>query len=135
MYIDAQNLFSDAQAITADAASTNIVDLGSTYDNGPGGPYVVAINLPEAFNTLTSLTFQLQCDNDVAFGSARTLTQLTVALAELTLGAKFSLPVPLERVERYVRLNYDVTGTNPTLGKVDAWLTTADMITREFKAG
>lgn len=135
MYIDAQNQFSDAQAITADAASTNIVDMGAVANQGAGEALIVSINLTEAFNTLTSLTFQLQCDNDVAFGSARTLTQLTVALAELTLGAQFSLPVPLERVERYLRLNYDVTGTNPTTGKVDAWLTTPNMVSRPFANG
>jgi len=129
MYIDKQNLFSDAQAITADAASTNVVDLGqSTYDHGPGNPLVVQVNLPQAFNTLTSLTFQVQTDDDEAFGSSRNLTALTVELARLTLGAAFTIPLPLEGVERYVRMYYDVTGTNPTTGQVDAFLTTADMI-------
>lgn len=137
MYLDAQNRFSNAQAITADAASTDILDLGqSAYDTGPGEPMVVMITLSEAFNTLTSLTFQLQTDDDVAFGSARTLTQLNVALAELTLGAQFTLPVPLERGERYLRVYYDVTGTNPTTGKVTAVLMPASAVqSRPFRDG
>ena len=44
MYVDAQLLFSDAQAITADARSTNIIDLGAVRDIGTGADlYVVTI--------------------------------------------------------------------------------------------
>jgi len=48
MYIDAQGLFSDAQALTATAASTNIVDLGSDRNIGVGEEMVVAIFLDVA---------------------------------------------------------------------------------------
>lgn len=132
MIIDKQNQFSDSQVITADAASTNLIDMGSGRDLGPGTPLTVGIAITEAFNTLTSMTIQVQCDDNTGFSSARTLTQLSLTLAELVLGRQVSVPLPSERVERYVRLNYDVVGTNPTLGKISAWLTTPDALQRTF---
>ena len=44
MYVDAQLLFSDAQAVTAAAASTNSIDLGAVRDIGTGEElYVVCV--------------------------------------------------------------------------------------------
>lgn len=124
MIIDRGCAFSWDQAITGDAASTDALDLGqSLYDIGPGADLVIAIFIAEAFNNLTSLTFQLQCDDDSAFGSPRTLTQLNIALADLTAGRRFTLGMPKERTERYARLYFDVTGSNPSTGKVRAWIT------------
>lgn len=137
MMIDHQNVFSWDQAITGSAASANVFDLGpSSYDRGPGEGKVVAITLPAAFTLLTSLEFKLQCDDDDQFGTARDLTKLSVELARLTKGASFTLPLPLEGVERYVRLYYTVTGTNPNAGKVRAWLAPADHIdgNNDFRA-
>jgi len=126
--IDRETLFSNYQAITADAASTNAVDLGaSSYGRGPGNPLVVFAQVGASFNNLTSLTFQLQCDDDVAFGSPRTLTQLNVPLASLVAKARFSIPLPFERIERYLRLYYDVVGSNPGTGTVLAWLADGGM--------
>lgn len=131
MYLDAQLIFSDSQVITATANSTNLIDMGSLYDNGPGESLLVAIGIPVAFNTLTSLTFELKCDNDIAFGSPRILLTRSLTLAELTLGVVSSIPVPQEKVERYLRMTYTVVGANPTLGAIDAWLTNSDGVTRQ----
>jgi hypothetical protein len=51
----------------------------------------------------------------------------TIALAGLTLGAVFNglRYVPVGVNERYVRLNYTVTGTAPTLGKITAGVVAA----------
>jgi hypothetical protein len=130
MIIDKQNQLSDRQAITATANSTDSVDMGAALDQGPGAHLVLSGVVTEAFNTLTSLTIAVQCDDNGAFSSARTLTSITLTLAELSLGRRFSVPLPLERVERHIRATYTVTGTNPTLGRVSTWLTTADMVER-----
>ena len=129
MYIDYENLFSNAQAITADAVSTNVIDLGATWNHGVT-PLVVAFALPAAFNTLTSLNINVQVATDAAFTSPLTIMTRNLLLAELTLGAQFSVPVPMESVKRFIRVQYDVVGTNPTLGQIDAWLTTPDMVSR-----
>lgn len=36
MYVDAQNQYSNAQAVTASAASTNLIDHGQARDLGTG---------------------------------------------------------------------------------------------------
>ena len=43
MYTDAQNLFSDAQALTVTADSTNVIDLGVDRNVGQGEPLAVVI--------------------------------------------------------------------------------------------
>ena len=133
MIFDSTNLFSSAQAITATAASTNVIDLGATgkvvggtanlvRDIGLGQRIPLRIQVVEAFNTLTSLAVTIQVDDNEAFSSPTTVYSQTIALAGLTLGAVFNglYFVPPKTNERYVRLNYTVAGTNPTLGKITA---------------
>lgn len=133
MIIDNTLVFSDSQAITADAGSTNIYDsgaagtpVGSTIalekDVGKNREIAVAVQVMESFNTLTSLAISYQVDNDVAFGSPKTISSRTYLLAELVVGARLTFPavIPEGADERYHRLHYDVTGTNPTLGKIFA---------------
>lgn len=133
MIFDSTNLFSSAQAITATAASTNVIDLGATgrvvggsanlvRDIGLGQQIPLRIQVVEAFNTLTSLAVSIQVDDNEAFSSPTTVDSQTIALAGLTLGAVFNglYFVPPKTNERYVRLNYTVVGTNPTLGKITA---------------
>jgi hypothetical protein len=60
MIFDMQTLLSDAQAITATAASTNIIDLGPinagfARDIGKGRHIPLRVQVVEAFNNLTSL--------------------------------------------------------------------------------
>lgn len=121
MLLDQKNVFSNGQAITADAVSTNVIDLGKD-GLAPGNPLSVIAQVTEAFNTLTSLTVQVQSSVDEAFTSPITHQSVTIALANLTLGKRVDLGSLLDGTKRYVRLNYDVTGTNPTLGKVTAEL-------------
>jgi hypothetical protein len=48
------------------------------------------------------------------------LTTGTIALASLTVGAKFSIGAVPRGVLRYLRLAYTVTGSAPSTGKVTA---------------
>lgn len=125
-------LFSNQQAITASAASTNIVDLGApgtpyraaaalNRDIGAGNPIPFSLQVEEAFNNLTSLAVALQVDDDVAFGSPKTVWTETILLADLVVGKKPNLRnLPHGVDERYMRFYYTVTGTAPTTGKVTA---------------
>lgn len=126
MIFDMQTLLSDAQAITATAASTNTIDLGPiangiVRDIGKGRPIPLRIQVVEAFNNLTSLTIALQVDDNTGFASPKTVWSQTVVLADLILG-KVIVPEWVLRGtdERYMRLNYTVTGTAPTTGKITA---------------
>ena len=139
MILDNTLVLSDSQAITADAGSTNIIDLGAAgtpyghaagvrRDIGIANEIPLSITVTEAFNNLTSLTILLQVDDDVAFGSPTTIAQsAAIPLASLTAGYKFTWPseLPEGTAERYLRLYYDVTGTAPTTGKITAAIVAA----------
>jgi hypothetical protein len=137
MILDQTTLFSNAQAISATAASTNIIDLGSTgtvfgaaaaltRDVGRGAEIALRATVVETFNNLTSLTVSIETDDNAGFGSAVTVfTSPAYALADLVTGAKLLLPdaLPVGTNERYVRLKYTVAGTAPTTGKITAGIT------------
>jgi len=137
MIFDATLLFSDAQAITADAASTNYIDLGATgtpvggtalaRDIGPGNPIPISVTVGAAFNTLTSLDIYLEVDDNTSFSSAKEVATVNYPLARLTAGAILDFPnyVPQGTNERYFRLRYDVIGTNPTTGNITAGIVAA----------
>lgn len=129
MIFDTQNLLSDAQAITATAASTNVLNLspiatGIVRDIGKGKQIPLLVQVVEAFNNLTSLGVALQVDSDEAFGTPKTVWSNTVLFADLKAG-KVVVPEYITRGtdERYLRLNYTVTGTAPTTGKITAGVT------------
>ena len=84
MIFDATTLFSNAQAVTATAASTNIIDLGSTgtvfgaaaaitRDVGKGREIAIRASAVESFNNLTSLTIGIEVDDNAGFASAKTV--------------------------------------------------------------
>ncbi|EPZ5817784.1 Bbp16 family capsid cement protein [Klebsiella pneumoniae] len=123
MLLDQQALFSAAQAITATAASTNVIDTGSNKDVGKYGDIPLLIQVVEGFNNLTSLTVTVQTDDNSAFSSAADVLSITIPLASLVLGYKSPVITLPMKMERYIRLNYTVTGTAPTTGKVTAGIT------------
>lgn len=123
MLLDQQALFSAAQAITATAASTNVIDTGSNKDVGKYGDIPLLIQVVEGFNNLTSLTVTVQTDDNSAFSSAADVLSMTIPLASLVLGYKSPVITLPMKMERYIRLNYTVTGTAPTTGKITAGIT------------
>lgn len=130
MILSAQQLFSDDQAITASADSTNVIDLGvaaTPYgavaalnnDKGKGNKVPVLIQVTEAFNNATSLEIKISVGATTALGT--TLVSRVVPLADLVLGYQFPVDVLPNGVDqRYLGVEYVVVGTAPTLGKVTA---------------
>lgn len=122
MQLDSRTVLSDQQAITADAASTDYIDLGADRDIGSGQPLWFVVYLDEAFNTLTSLDIKLQSDSDSGFAT-NLLTHISqnFLLAALTPAGQrlvaFALPLG---IQRYVRAYFDVNGSNPSTGKLTA---------------
>ncbi|SET75158.1 Bbp16 family capsid cement protein [Paracoccus homiensis] len=132
MHLDAQNLFSDAQALTATANSTNHLDLQATAtpamspaalkrDIGGGIDVPLLAQVVANFTGGTSVEVQVQVDDNAAFSSAKTVgSSGAIPVATLKAGYKFPLPViPFGADERYMRLRYVVSGT-PTAGAVTA---------------
>ena len=135
MIFDATEQFSNAQAITATAASTNVIDTGATgtsygaaaahrRDMGKGTAVPLAIRVVQSFNNLTSLTITYEVADDAAFSTNKTtvFTSPTYTLAQLASGAAHLLPdfIPVGADRRYHRLLYTVAGTAPTLGQITA---------------
>lgn len=135
MITDLTTLLSNAQAITATANSTNILDLGAPgtipgpngtalqRDPGKGEPIPLLVTVVQSFNNLTSLTISIQVATDTAFTSPVTVdVSPAYALADLAVGARYLLPdtIPVGSNLRYLRLVYTVAGTAPTLGQITA---------------
>ena len=120
--LDNTLFFSDAQAITASAASSNVIQLnGGDLHHGL---YLVLKVVGADFATCTSITPSLQTSDESTFSSPTTaMTLPTYAVASLTNGtvlAKVCLPVGMKK---FARLYYTVTGSNATAGKMEAFLT------------
>lgn len=134
--MDVQALFSDNQAITATAASTNVIDTGNGLgsDAGFGTPIPVLVQVTQDFNNLTSLTVALQTADNTGFSSPVTVFSETVPLASLKAGRRVALKtIPYNTRGRYWRLNYTVTGsTAPTAGRVTAGITLGNEETLPF---
>lgn len=135
MLFDTQSLFSDAQAVTGSAASTNVIDLGApgtpqhavapiTQDLGRGRPIPIVVQVVTDFAALTSLQVGLQVDTVENFASPTTVVSTAaIALANLKAGYRFSLEwLPTGMDERFARLYYTVGGSNATAGAITAGL-------------
>lgn len=131
MILDAQNLFSDAQAVTADAASTNYIDLGVARNLFDGEPMAVVIQVDVAADGTTTdetYEFQIETDDNTSFSSATDLLLHSIGYASLTAGSTHVLPVPVgAAVERYIRVYYNVGGTTPSV-TVTAFLQPLSMV-------
>jgi len=141
MIMDKELLFSDAQAVTAAAASTNVVDLGEARDVGTGeNLYVVAV-VDVAFTDAGSdstLAVKLQTDSAEGFGTAVDAQELFTFPALAAAGTvKIARLQPGAIDARYLRAFFTPAGGNLTTGSltvfiahdIDKWKAYADAIT------
>ncbi len=130
MIIDTSLQFSNAQAITGSAPSTNTIDLGVTgtpfgatnplvRDIGRGEPIDLAVSVSQTFAGLAALQVSVQTSPDnVTWTSVD--TGASIAAAQLVAGYLFRVPNIIEQADqRYLRLYYTVTGT-ATQGAISA---------------
>jgi len=122
--LDAEALFSNDQAITATADSTNVVDLGNAQ--GDGSNRTVSIHITETFATLTNLTIALeQCDTEGgSYTTVLAMPALTLASGALAAGQSYEIPVP-KHTQQFLQLSYTVGGSDATAGKVTAGIVLA----------
>lgn len=135
MILSAQQTFSDDQAITSTAISTNVIDLGIAgtpygavaplnQDIGKGAKIPVLVQVTEDFATLTSLTVTVEVSADAALTAPIVLATETILVADLVAGKQMHMQVlPDGADERYLGVRYTVTGATATAGKVTAAIT------------
>lgn len=129
MIQDKKLMFSDSQAITATADSTNILDLGAhgddiqreltlfvqfrgTVESNGDSTLVITLNTDDALNAGGT---DLAADNTL-------WTSASIAKTALTDGAMLvKMPLP-PGIQRYLRLTYTVGTANLTAGAIDAGL-------------
>ncbi len=127
MYLDSKLLFSDAQAVTAAAASTNVVDLGSARNIGVGEGLYVVVTVDTAFTdsgSNSTLTVALQGDSSDSF-SPDGSQQLFIIPALAAAGAKYIARISPDYASnyRYMQLYYTPNNGDLSAGAVTAFIT------------
>lgn len=144
MYNDALLQFSDAQALTATAASTNGIDTaaGVWVQNGQinvGEPMAILIAPTVSADATTgdeTYAVSVQTDDNSSFSSPTTLATFTITAANLAVGKLSWFGLPMGPYERYIRLNYTLGGTTPTV-TLDAFMVPMDNVPKYtfYKSG
>ena len=118
MILSTEDLFSNDQAITTTADSTNIIQMPA--NSAHGQPMHVLIQVTTSFAGGTSIAFDLETDATAAFPSPVDIaTVAAVATATLVAGYEINIPfMPLNN-EGFLRLEYTVVGTM-TAGNITA---------------
>jgi hypothetical protein len=143
MYVDTQLEFSDAQAVTSTAISTNVVDLHAAVgagtaltadtliDQGVGTNLWLVVQTQTACTDSGSdatLTISLESDSTANLATSATVHYTTTALAFAsfaTAGTRLVvLQLPRGNYERYLGVRYTVASGPLTAGAFDAFLTT-----------
>ena len=144
MLQDAQDLFSDAQAVTATAVSTNILDknhlANALKDLGTGKDLYVVITCSEtaAAAGAATVTFSLESDStsDLSTPTTVHLTSGAIGKAALVAGmAPLVFALPRQATyERYLGLRYTVATGPLTAGKFTAALVSEVPSYKAYKA-
>lgn len=128
MLWDKENLFSDNQAITTTAASTNVLNAatGPLKEIAFGTPTPLRIQVTQDFTGATSVDFWVETATDAAFTTPVALAK-TGAIAVASLKTGYVAPInfiPKGNLG-YLRMKYTVVGT-ATAGKVTAGIVAGD---------
>lgn len=125
MLLDQHLMMSDAQTLTATAASSEIIDQGGKGD--AHNRLIALCKVNAAFEGLTKLKVELQSAKTADFANAKSVISAEFAAADLTGDAcLFKTVLPMGS-QRFLRGYYTVTGT-ATAGSVSLFITDeADM--------
>jgi len=130
MIIDTSLVFSNQQAVTTSAPSTNAIDLGATgtpygatvplvRNIGKGQPVDLAVSVAQTFAGLTSLQVSVETSPD-GVNWTQVDSGAIVPAASLVAGYLFAVPKLVEEANaRYLQLFYTVVGT-ATTGAINA---------------
>jgi len=126
--LDYENEFSDAQAVTVTAASTDYVDLTNTDPQYVGGiDTLLIVRVNTLFAGGTSIIASVETDDNSSFSSAATVVTGATVLTAAAVAGKTLLAFNLKNadLERYIQVKYTVSGTM-SAGAVNAYLCHTD---------
>ena len=130
MIIDTSLVFSNQQAVTISAPSTNAIDLGATgtpygatlplvRDIGEGEVIPISVSVAQSFAGLTSLQVWVETSPD-GLNWTPIDVGAVIPAASLVTGYLFQVPKILQEARtRYLQLYYNVVGT-ATAGTINA---------------
>ena len=121
--VDARLECSSAQALTASADSTNVIDLtGTALQVGAGRPLYMHFNVTVAADFTTGdETYSFSVATGAATSLGTVLASRAIVAGTLVAGYNFSIAVPSTGALRYLGAEYVLAGTSPTI-TVDAYL-------------
>lgn len=138
MFLDKQNEFSDSQAVTVTAISTNVIDTLPMANNpnlvqnlGASANQAAAFLVLQVDTTFTAagaatLTISLESDSTANLATSPTVhfTSAAIPVASLVAGTTLLvIPLPTGNYERYLGLRFTV-GTGPfTAGAISGFIT------------
>ncbi len=134
MIQDRENRFSEEQAVTVTAVSTDSFDTQAGLGTGPFASMNrnigddkdlrLSVRISESFATATSVNFEyVQADDAALTSNLEVLTQSgAIAIASLTIGKRVKFGTIPKNTKRYVGMRYTVAGANATAGRVNAAL-------------
>jgi len=138
MFLDAQHLFSDAQALSATAVATNVIDLGVARSIGTGEPMCVLFQVDVAADQGTgdeTYQFEVEFATNAAQTTGRQLLDRRIFQAGtptapnqdadlLVPGFIFYIPIPptifsataaQNEAARFLGVRYTLSGTTPSV--------------------
>lgn len=148
MIMDGDLLFSDAQAVTATAASSNYYDTGPLFTGNTGrnigvsGELYFSISVDVAMTDSGSdstVAVSLETDDNTSFSSVATVATLVTIPAVTAAGTKYFVKVPIATTvpyERYLQIKYTLANGNLTTGSftvalvknIDNWTSYASAV-------
>lgn len=126
MLVDKKLTYSDAQAITAAAASTDVIDFSEARNLGVGEPLYIVVLVDTAFTDASSdstLSVALEMDSTESFTPDYTRTLFTFPALSAAGTVKIARISPDDMDMRYSRLLYTPNNGNLTTGAVTAFIT------------
>ncbi len=118
-------VFSDAQAVTSTADSTNVIDFGvAAVNKGAGTPLVLEVTVHTAFTATGAATMSVDVQDSADASSYASIGIYKPTIGKATLIAGYAIyrgPLP-HAFRRYMKLIYTVATGPMTAGALDAYI-------------
>ncbi len=144
MFIDKQAEFSNSQAVTATAISTNTYDTGGGLNTlkdlggiNTGSFLVIQVDATATAAGAATVTFSVESDSTADLATSPTVHYTSPAIAKTALvpGYELRIPLPSGSYERHIGVRYTV-GTGPlTAGAFSAFITNDPQTWRPYANG